>query len=133
MLSTQADVLRILIADDHDLTRFTLKIALQRQANLELVGVASDGQQAVEMAKASHPDVVILDMQMPVMDGALASRQIKKTNPDIAIIGYSSLQTNDCQNLLKMARLDAVCDKCTSTLELVNLAWQLSHHGTKSS
>lgn len=131
MLSTHSDTLRILIADDHDLTRFTLKVALQRQANLELVGAASNGQQAVEMAKVFRPHVVILDMQMPVMDGAIASRQIKKIDPDIAIIGYSSLQTNDCQNLLKAANLDAVCDKCTGTSELVDLAWQLSQHHSK--
>lgn len=125
MLSVNTDILRILIADDHELTRFTLKVALQRQLNLELVGIARNGEEAVALARATCPAVIILDMQMPVMNGAIASQKIKQFNPTIKIIGYSSLQTGDSQNLLAVAELDAICDKSAQTNELIDLAWQL--------
>jgi two-component system, NarL family, vancomycin resistance associated response regulator VraR len=125
MLSVKTTVLRVLIADDHELTRFSLKVALQRQLNLELVGIARNGQEAVTIAQETQPDVVILDMQMPVMDGAVASRKIKQLDPQIKIIGYTSLQTADGQNLLAVADLDAICDKSARTQELVELAFQL--------
>jgi len=121
----RTNALRVLIADDHELTRFSLKVALMQQLNLELVGIACNGQEAVEIARDTNPEVVILDMQMPVMDGAVASRKIKQLNPNIKIIGYTSLQTTDGQNLLAAAELDAICDKSARTHELIALACKL--------
>lgn len=125
MLSVKTNALRVLIADDHELTRFSLKVALMRQLNLELVGIACNGQEAVAIARDTNPEVVILDMQMPVMDGAVASRKIKQLNPNIKIIGYTSLQTTDGQSLLAAAELDAICDKSARTHELIALACKL--------
>lgn len=125
MLSVQTNALRVLIADDHELTRFGLKVALMRQLHLELVGIACNGQEAVAIARETNPDVVILDMQMPVMDGAAASRKIKQFDPEIKIIGYTSLQTADGQSLLAAAELDAICDKSARTQELIALAYEL--------
>lgn len=118
--------MRILVVDDHELTRLSLKIALQSHSNVELIGVASNGQEAVEIAAASRPDVIILDLQMPVMDGATASRQIKHVNPRIKIIGYSSVQSPYVKGLIDGARLDAFCDKSTCTSDLIGLAQRLS-------
>jgi len=126
MVSLQSSVLRVLIADDHELTRFSLKLALQNQSNVELVGLASNGQEAIELAQASHPDVIILDLQMPVMDGASASVQLKDIDPAIKIIGYSSVQAPYLMHLIEAAKLDAFCDKSTQTADLIELAWQLS-------
>lgn len=125
MLSFQSSILRVLVVDDHELTRFSLKVALQRQANLELVGLASNGQEAVDMVKASHPNLVILDLQMPVMDGASASHEIKRIDPAIKIIGYSSVRPPQSNSLIEAADLDAFCDKSTPTCELLDLAWRL--------
>lgn len=122
----QSSQLRVLIVDDHELARLSLKVALQNHSNVELVGVASDGQEAVEIAAAFHPDVIILDLQMPIMDGATASRQIKYLDPDIKIIGYSCVQSSEAQKLLDAAMLDAFCDKATHTSDLVCLAWRLT-------
>ncbi len=126
MVSLQASTLRVLVADDHELTRFSLKLALQNQSNVELVGLAKNGQEAIELARISHPDVIILDLQMPVLDGARASIQIKKIDPSMKIIGYSSVQAPYLASLIKTAKLDAFCDKSTGTADLIDLAWQLS-------
>lgn len=125
MVSLQSSTLRVLIVDDHELTRLSLKLALQSQANIELVGLASNGLEAVKVARASQPDVVILDLEMPVMDGAVASQRLKQIDPQVKIIGYSSLQDSHLERLIEAAQLDAFCDKSTGTRELVNLAWQL--------
>lgn len=121
----QPPVLRILVVDDHELTRLSLKIALQSQLGIELVGLASNGQEAIQLAKISHPCVVILDLQMPVMDGASASKQLKRLDPRIKIIGYSSVQMPYLEGLMEQAELDAFCDKSTCTQDLVNVARQL--------
>ncbi len=122
----QSSALRVLVVDDHELTRFSLKLALQSQSNLELVGLASNGLEAIQIATVFHPDIVILDLQMPVMNGAIASQALKQMDPQIKIIGYSSVQAPYLKGLLESAELDAFCDKSTSTSDLINLAWQLA-------
>jgi chemotaxis response regulator CheB len=81
MLSCQYPGLRVLVVDDHELTRFSLKLALSNQKNIELVGLASNGKEAIEMVERYHPDVIILDLQMPIMDGLSASTYIKSIEP----------------------------------------------------
>lgn len=125
MPSLQSSLLRVLVVDDHELTRFCLRVAFQKQSNIELVGVANNGQEAVRIVAACLPDVIILDLQMPVMDGATASRHIKRIDPNIKIIGYSSLESPNAKSLIDAALLDAFCDKATHTSELIGLAWQL--------
>lgn len=125
MPSLQSSLLRVLVVDDHELICFGLKVALQKQANIELVGVANNGQEAVKIVAVSLPDVIILDLQMPVMDGATASKHIRRIDPNIKIIGYSSMESPDAKRLIDSASLDAFCDKATHTSELIGLAWQL--------
>ncbi len=124
--------LRILVADDHELTRFLLRTTLQQQANVELVGLATNGQEAVELARRTHPDVVILDLQMPIMDGAIASHQIKALNPGIKIIGFSTLLGTQGQQLIEAAALDAFCEKSTEVADLLQVARQLTSHTSRS-
>ena len=125
MLSCQHPLLRVLVVDDHELTRFSLKLALQSQANIELVGLASNGQEAVEMVERYHPDVIILDLQMPVLDGLSASTQIKHIDPHAQIIAYSSVEDPQIEVMSQTARIDAFCKKDTATQELIALVEQL--------
>ena len=125
MLSCQHPILRVLVVDDHELTRFSLKLAFQSQANIELVGLASNGQEAVEMVERHHPDVIILDLQMPVLDGLSASTQIKHIDPHAQIIAYSSVEDPQIEVMSQTARIDAFCKKDTATQELIALVKQL--------
>ena len=98
---------------------------MQKQSNIEVVGIANNGQEAVEIAAAFLPDVIILDLQMPIMDGATASKHIKRIDPGIKIIGYSSMESLEAKSLIGAAALDAFCDKATHTSDLIGLAWKL--------
>jgi two-component system response regulator NreC len=77
--------IRILLADDHTVMRNGLRLLLERQPNLEVVGEAADGRQAVEMAASAKPDVVVMDIAMPLLNGVEAARQIANRSPHIAI------------------------------------------------
>ncbi|OUC14463.1 MAG: two-component system response regulator [Alkalinema sp. CACIAM 70d] len=126
MRSCERSVLRILIADDHELTRFTLKLALKGQPGIELVDVAENGVQAVEMVKRHHPDVVILDMQMPVLDGPGAAAQIKTIAPSVQIMAYSSLEEPRIERLIQEGTIDIFCRKDTAMTEILSKAKLLS-------
>ena len=72
--------IRILIVDDHEVVRDGLSIMLSRQEDFEVVGEAKNGLEAVEKAKALRPDVVLMDLRMPIMDGVKAMRSIRADN-----------------------------------------------------
>lgn len=77
---------RLLIADDHDLVREGLRTMLAKEADLEVVGEAEDGRQAVQMCLALRPDLVLMDVRMPEMDGLAATRAIKSESPRVSIL-----------------------------------------------
>ncbi len=120
MLSCERQVLRVLVVDDHELTRISLKHALQ-QVGIELVGLASNGKEAVEMANRYLPDVIVIDLQMPVMDGLSASTQIKIDHPNIKILAYSSLEDPQTEVMLQTAKVDAFCKKDVAFDELLKV------------
>ena len=78
--------IRILLADDHIVMRSGLRLLLERQPNLRVVGEATDGQEAVRLAAADKPDVVIMDIAMPHLNGVEATRQIVTRNPETAVV-----------------------------------------------
>lgn len=78
--------IRILLADDHTLMRAGLRALFERHANFEVAGEAEDGPQAVQLAGTLHPDVVVMDIGMPNLNGIESSRQIIAKNPSIAIV-----------------------------------------------
>ena len=69
-------MIRILLADDQSLLRMGFRAFLEREADLEVVGEAGNGQEALSMTRALEPDVVLMDVRMPVLDGIEATRQI---------------------------------------------------------
>lgn len=80
---------RILLADDNPTIRHSLRTLLSKQADWAICGEAENGKMAVEMAARLSPDLVILDLSMPVINGLDAARQIKKTSPDIQIVMFT--------------------------------------------
>jgi DNA-binding NarL/FixJ family response regulator len=88
-IKTVTGVVRILLADDHTVMRAGLRLLLERHENFEVVGEAADGREAVEIASQQKPDVVVMDVAMPHLNGVEAARQILSRNPDIAIVMLS--------------------------------------------
>jgi two-component system, NarL family, response regulator LiaR len=98
--------LRILIVDDHDLLRMGLVVFLEMQEQMVVVGEARTGLEAVQLATQLHPDVILMDAQMPMLDGITATRRIKQTDPRI----YVFILTNDVGDEQRQAALDAGAD-----------------------
>jgi two-component system response regulator NreC len=82
-------MIRILLADDHKLLIDGLRLLLERQRDLEVVAVARDGVEAAELARKHHPDIILLDMSMPRLNGLDAARKILAESPGIKIIMLS--------------------------------------------
>src|SRR5580658_3078588 len=77
--------IRILLADDHTVMRNGLRLLLERQPNLKVIGEAADGREAVTLAAAEEPDVVVMDIAMPHLNGVEAARQIVNHNSRVAV------------------------------------------------
>ena len=86
---------RILIADDHAVVRQGLRMFLALDSELEVVGEAENGREAVERAHALHPDVVLMDLLMPVMDGIAATQAIRHELPDTEVVALTSVLEDD--------------------------------------
>jgi len=82
----QTKTIKIIIADDHTVVRIGLRTLLEREADFQVVGEASDGMETINFVKLMNPDVVILDMIMPGINGIEITRQIKKVSPDTKVI-----------------------------------------------
>ena len=78
--------IRVLLVDDHKLTRLGLQTALSRDQDIQVVGEAVDGATAIELARQLHPDVVLMDIQLPGLNGVEATRQIVQELPDVKVI-----------------------------------------------
>ena len=82
--------INVLIVDDHDMVRQGLRVFLESEGDIEIVGEAADGVEAVQKAQEYLPDVVLMDMVMPGMNGVAATRQIKETCPSSRVIILTS-------------------------------------------
>ena len=82
--------IQVLIADDHTVVRDGIEALLSTENNIEVIGSASDGAEAVRLAKELEPDVILLDLVMPRMDGVQAIGEIKKDNPEAKILVLTS-------------------------------------------
>lgn len=78
--------IRVLIADDQTITRSGLQMLLSTQENLEIVGAARNGQEAITLAESLQPDVILMDLHMPEVNGIDATRRIHRTSPQIGIL-----------------------------------------------
>jgi DNA-binding NarL/FixJ family response regulator len=91
MAAERSVTIRVLIADDHSVVRQGLRMFLALDSELEVVGEAEDGAQALSRARELRPDVVLMDMLMPVMDGVAATEAIRGELPDTEVIALTSV------------------------------------------
>ncbi|GGG47052.1 DNA-binding response regulator [Kocuria dechangensis] len=85
--------LRVLVADDQPLMRRALRLFLDHEDDLECVGEAADGREAVELCERLRPDAVLMDLQMPVMDGPEAIRVLAERHPEIVVIAVTTFSS----------------------------------------
>ena len=88
-------VLRVMVVDDHAVVRNGLRMLLEAAGGFDVVHLAEDGRRAVELAADDPPDVVLMDLAMPVMDGVEATRALKADHPDVRVVVLTSLGEPD--------------------------------------
>jgi NarL family two-component system response regulator LiaR len=91
----RADKIRLLIVDDHKVVRNGLQVFISLYDDIEVVGEARNGQQAVEQCATHQPDVVLMDMVMPVMDGPTATRLIREQFPQVQVVALTSFDEEE--------------------------------------
>jgi len=96
---------RVVVVDDHKIVREGLATILSEQPDIEVIAQAGNGREAIDLTSRLHPDVVIMDVSMPLMNGDEATRQIKMMNPETRIIALSMFE--DSEMIQKMFRAGA--------------------------
>jgi DNA-binding NarL/FixJ family response regulator len=112
------DPIRVVIADDHRLVRQELRNILEETEDIQLVGEAADGCQAVDLAGKLTPDVVLMDINMPRMDGVEATRLIRHQFPSVQVVGLS-VNAAHFADALRWAGAAAVLNKDCEQARLI--------------
>jgi len=112
-------MVRVLIADDHTMVREGLRWALEH-AGLTVVGEAADGQEAVDLAEQHRPDVVLMDLSMPVLSGVAATKRIRGLVPDAAVLVLSMLSDETAVSSALGAGAQGYLVKDCTTVEIVD-------------
>lgn len=124
-LSSKSKQLRILIVEDHELARYGLSMTFSERDGIEIVGEAENGKDGVELALAQKPDIILMDIGMPVMNGIEATQEIKTKLPDIKIVMLTSINNQEEVLASLAAGADAYCmkeikmDRLQQVLEMV--------------
>jgi NarL family two-component system response regulator LiaR len=92
---TESNPIRVMIVDDHDMVRSGLGVFLEAFDDLELVGEAADGKEALRLCAEAQPHVVLMDLVMPEMDGVEATRAIRQAYPTVQVIALTSFNDQD--------------------------------------
>lgn len=119
-------MIRILLADDHEMVRIGVSAYLQAQPDMDVVAEAVNGQEAVEMALQHKPDIILMDMVMPIMNGAEATREIVRKWPEAKVMivtsfidddkVYPALEAGAISYLLKTSKASHIADSIRKTL-----------------
>src|SRR5205823_7187404 len=86
VMTMAAEKIRIVLADDHEALRADTRALLDRQPDMTVIGEASNGQVAIEVSQSLMPDIVLMDLTMPVMDGLEATRRLRASIPPVAVL-----------------------------------------------
>ncbi|MGD0794189.1 MAG: response regulator transcription factor [Dehalococcoidales bacterium] len=117
---TQSNTIRVLLVDDHMVVRTGLSTVLAVHDDLKLVGEAGDGEEAIRLCERLQPDVVLMDLLMPKMDGVTATRIIKERWPRVQVIALTSFKEKEYVEGALKAGANGYLLKNVSAEELVN-------------
>lgn len=112
--------IRVLVADDHAIVRMGLIALLAIDGDIEVVGEAEDGKEAVKLAESSKPDVVIMDIMMPVMDGIDATAEIVKRVPGAKVLVLTTSNSSDDYSRALAAGARGIVVKRAANMELLS-------------
>ena len=116
-----ARAIRVLLVDDHRIMREGLAALLTDEPDLEIVGEADNGKEAVDLVQRARPDVVIMDVSMPVMNGIEATRIIKRLYPHVRVIALSMFQEEDMSKGMVGAGAETYLNKMGPAEQLINV------------
>lgn len=111
--------IKVVLVDDHELMRGLFKGIIDLQPDIEVVGEADNGMDAIEKVRRLNPDVVLMDVSMPMMDGMETTRILKAEWPHIRVIGLTMHDYSYIAPQALNSGMDTVVDKCASTKELI--------------
>lgn len=120
---------RVLFADDHKVMRQGLIMLVASHPGIKVVGEAASGRQALEETRKLHPDVVVMDISMPEMDGVEATRRIKAEQPHVRVIGLSMFEDEQITRTMRQAGAEGFVSKTASSAELIEAIFGITHTG----
>lgn len=122
--------IEVLIADDHKMLREGLRSLLEREPGIEVVGEAANGAEAVFLTREMRPSVVIMDIEMPEINGIEATRQITADMPEIEVIGLSMHNETDVVESMREAGASAFVAKDSAFEKLISTIRAVTTNGS---
>lgn len=117
---TETKVIRVMLVDDHDVVRRGLAVVLKAFDDFVLAGEAADGEEAIRLCETAHPDVILMDLMMPEIDGVAATKAIRQAYPNVQVVALTSfkderlvqaaLQAGAIGYMLKNASIDELAN-----------------------
>jgi len=123
---------RVVVADDNGTYGVLLSRYLSSQPDLEVVGLAYDGTEAIRMATTLHPDLVVMDLRMPGLDGFEATRVLNKSQPDVKVIALTAYGAGDSERRAAEAGAAAFLPKAEVDRKLIELIRTVGARGRGS-
>ena len=118
----------VLIVDDNRYIRQSLCEQFQRESDFEVCGEAENGKEAIAKALELHPDLIVLDLSMPVMNGLDAARELKKLMPTVPLIMYSAFGDTFMEQQARLVGISELVSKSQPAVILVSKARSLLYH-----
>jgi PAS domain S-box-containing protein len=128
-VSPQSGEIRVLFADDHKVMRQGLIKLVSGKPGIQVAAQAANGREAVERARQFRPDVVVMDISMPDMDGIEATRRIRAELPEVRVIGLTMHEDEQPAHAMRQAGAEAVVSKTASSAALLKAIYGIDRHG----
>ncbi len=122
-----SSLIRVLVVDDHAILREGIRSVLERQDDIVVVGEAADGQEALSQVALTHPDLVLMDLAMPVMDGLEATRRLSRLHPEVRVLILTQHDNREYVSPALHAGAAGYVLKRSGGREVVNAIRQVMH------